>query len=156
MTISFDLDDTLIPGIKRFATERQSLSHKILGLETLRIGTVDLIKSLQKDGHKVYIYTTSFRSKNKIWWTFYLSGIRPDKIINQQVHDKILREKAKNYSKYPPIFNIDVHIDDSKGVEIEGHRHNFKTIIVEETDDTWTNSVLTKIAMLSSVYNQSS
>jgi len=66
VTISFDLDDTLIPGTKRFDTERQSLVHKILGLETLRIGTVELIIALQAKGHKIYIYTTSFRSPIKM------------------------------------------------------------------------------------------
>lgn len=89
MTISFDLDDTLISGTKRFDTERQSLMHKILGLETLRIGTVELIKALQAKGHKIYIYTTSFRSPIKIWCTFFLYGIKLDKIINQKVHEKL-------------------------------------------------------------------
>jgi FMN phosphatase YigB (HAD superfamily) len=147
MTISFDLDDTLIPGTKRFDTDRKSTLHKILGLEPLRMGTPNLIKSLQAKGHKIYIYTTSFRSTRRIWWTFFLYGIKLDGIINQQVHDRALKEKAKNYSKYPPIFNIDIHIDDSKGVEMEGHRHNFKTIIVTETDLAWTDSILTNIEL---------
>ncbi len=151
MIISFDLDDTLIPGTKRFGTNKRSLVHKILGLETLRIGTIELVKSLQADGHKVYIYTTSFRSTTKIWWTFFLPGIRLDKIINQQIHDKTLREKARDYSKYPPIFDIDVHVDDSKGVEMEGKKHNFKTIIVTEHDTSWTDSVLARIALLKAI-----
>jgi len=147
VTISFDLDDTLIPGTKRFDTERQSLLHKIFGLETLRIGTVELIKELQSKEHKIYIYTTSFRSTTRIWWTFFLYGIKLDKIINQTVHERTLREKARTHSKYPPIFNIDIHVDDSKGVETEGHRHNFKTIIVKEDDSAWTDSILTSIAL---------
>jgi FMN phosphatase YigB (HAD superfamily) len=150
VTISFDLDDTLIPGTKRFDTERQNLLHKMFSLESLRIGTVELIKALQAKGHKIYIYTTSFRSPTKIWWTFFLYGVKVDKIINQEIHERTLREKAKDHSKYPPIFNIDIHVDDSKGVEIEGHRHNFKTIIVAEADSAWTESVLTNIGLHSS------
>jgi phosphoserine phosphatase len=125
MTISFDLDDTLIPGTKRFDTRRIGLLHKIFGLETLRIGAVELIKSLQADGHKIYVYTTLFRSINKIWLTFFLHGIKLDKIINQKIHDKILGDRARNYSKYPPIFNIDIYVDDSMGVEKEGKRNNY-------------------------------
>ncbi len=150
MTISFDLDNTLIPGIKKFDTRRKSILHKNFGLETFRIGTVELMKDLQADGHKIYIYTTSFRSTTKIWWTFFLYGVKPDKIINQKIHDRTLREKAKSYSKYLPIFNIDIHVDDSKGVKIEGQRHNFKTIIVTETDSAWINTVMTRIAQLQS------
>lgn len=41
MTISFDLDDTLIPGRKRFKTERQSLFQKLVGYEKIRLGTID-------------------------------------------------------------------------------------------------------------------
>lgn len=145
MIISFDLDDTLIPGIKRFKTEKRGFLQRIFGLEALRIGTIELVKLLQANGHKVYIYTTSLRSKKKIWLTFYIHGIKPDMIINQDVHNKTLREKAKNHSKYPPVFKIDVHVDDSKGVEIEGRRHNFKTIIVAEEDSNWVDSILSEL-----------
>lgn len=89
-----------------------------------------------------------YRPTHKIWWTFFLHGVKIDKVINQKTHDKILKEKAKNHSKYPPIFNIDIHVDDSKDMEIEGEQHNFKTIIVTETDLTWTDHVLTRIALL--------
>ena len=147
MIISFDLDDTLIPGIKTFDTSRKSLIHKILKIESLRVGTVELMKNLQASGHKIYIYTTSFRTTTKIWVTFLLHGIKLDKIINQKIHDITLKDKAKLYSKYPPIFNIDIHVDDSVGVQIEGKRHNFKTIIISENDLKWTESILAKIAL---------
>jgi hypothetical protein len=147
LIISFDLDDTLIPGAKRFATERRNALHKIFGLEALRIGTIDLIKLLQSKGHKIYVYTTSFRSTTKIWWTFFLYGIKLDGIINQRIHEKTLKEKTRNHSKYPPIFSIDIHVDDSKGVAIEGQRHNFKTIIVAEADVAWADYVLANIEL---------
>ena len=149
MTISFDLDDTLIPGIKRFTTRPKTLLHRILGLETLRIGAIELLKKLQADGHKIYVYTTSFRSTTKIWWTFFIHGIRLDKIINQTIHNRMLAERAGNYSKYPPIFDIDVHVDDSEGVVMEGERHNFKTIIVGETNSDWTDLIVAEVAFLS-------
>jgi FMN phosphatase YigB (HAD superfamily) len=141
VTISFDLDDTLIPGTKSFYTERQNLLQKIWGIEKIRLGTIRLMKALQGQGHRVFIYTTSFRSTRKIWWAFFSYGVRIDKVINQKVHDRTLKEKAKDYSKYPPAFNIDFHVDDSKGVKIEGDRYNFKTIIVTETDPGWTDYI---------------
>ena len=149
MIISFDLDDTLIPGIKRFTTRPKTLLHRILGLETLRIGAIELLKKLQADGHKIYVYTTSFRSTTKILWTFFVHGIHLDKIINQTVHNKMLAEQTGNYSKYPPIFNIDLHVDDSQGVALEGERYNFKTIIVAETDSDWDDLILAEISFLS-------
>ncbi|MFT3703924.1 MAG: hypothetical protein QM802_16280 [Agriterribacter sp.] len=119
--------------------------HKIFKLEVIRIGTVELMKGLKMDGHKIYIYTTSLRSTTKIWCTFIIYGIRLDKVINQKIHDKTLREQAKSFSKYPPAFNIDIHVDDSKGVAIEDERHRFKTIVVSENDLKWTETILLKI-----------
>lgn len=142
MTISFDLDDTLIPGTKRFETEKQTIIQKLLGVEEIRLGTIELFKSLRNKGHVIYIYTTSFRSATKIKLTFFSYGIPVDTAINQQRHDKELRENKNRTSKYPPAFNIDVHIDDSPGLKIEGERFNFKTIIVDEKDRNWGRTIL--------------
>lgn len=48
-------------------------------------------------------------------------------------------------SKYPVAFKFDLHIDDSKGVGIEGERFNFKTIIVDPSDQNWTDKVLREV-----------
>jgi len=143
MTISFDLDDTLIPGTKVFETEGQNLLQRITGTERIRKGTVELFKELRKRRHRIYIYTTSFRPAVKAKWTFLTYGIPVDRVINQQCHDKELREKKTQCSKYPPAFGIDVHVDDSPGLAVEGERFNFKTIIVKETDQRWTERILT-------------
>lgn len=141
MIISFDLDDTLIPGIKKFETEKRSVFQRLCGIERIRTGTIELMKACRSQGHQVYIYTTSLRKTRKIRWMFYTYGVRVDKIINQQIHERI---KATS-SKYPPAFNIDIHIDDSRGVEIEGERFNFRTIIVSETNLNWTEDILSEI-----------
>ncbi|WP_207536454.1 hypothetical protein [Desertivirga arenae] len=56
-----------------------------------------------------------------------------------------MREQSKRTSKYPPAFNIDVHIDDSFGLKIEGDRYNFATIIIKEDDDGWQKTVLERL-----------
>jgi hypothetical protein len=145
MIISFDLDDTLIPGNKHFNTESQTFIQKIFGVEKLRAGTIQLIKSLQEQGHTIFIYTTSLRKIRKIRWTFLSYGIKLDKIINQTVHEKSVGQNSRICSKYPPAFGIDVHIDDSKGVELEGNHFSFKTIIITENDTCWTEFILKAI-----------
>ena len=147
MKISSDLDDTIISK-SRFALEKEPLLGKLIGAERIRFGTIALFKQLKAKGYEVGIYTTSFRSKAKIRRMFWLYGISVDYIINQQEHDKVLREKSKNISKYPPAFGIDIHIDDLVGVEIEGKRHNFTTIIVPTDDDKWVDNILEEIDML--------
>jgi hypothetical protein len=142
MTISFDLDDTLIPGTKRFETKKQTIIHRLFGLKTIRLGTVELFRELRQRGHRIYIYTTSFRSTVKIKFMFYAYGIPVDTVINQQRHDRQLRENKTRTSKFPPAFDIDIHIDDSPGLRIEGERFNFKTIIVDEHDKNWGQTIL--------------
>ncbi len=145
MKISFDLDDTLIPGSKIFQTERQTLFQKLLGMEHIRKGTVELFKELKKRNHTVGIYTTSFRSCMGIKLLFLLNGFLLGFIINQRRHLRRLNSKGIQSSKYPPAFNIDLHVDDSKGVEVEGQRYGFKTIIIDEHQTGWVSLVLKRL-----------
>jgi hypothetical protein len=145
MKISFDLDDTIIPGSKTFQTERQTLFQKLLGMELIRKGTVELFKALRKRGHTVGIYTTSHRSYGHVKLLFLLNGFPVDFIINQKRHLLKLNNSGVHCSKYPLAFDIDLHIDDSKGVEIEGQKYGFRTLIIEEQPPEWGNLVLNKV-----------
>ena len=44
-----------------------------------------------------------------------------------------------------PAFGIDIHVDDSPGLKIEGDKFNFRTIIIEEKDLTWTDEILKSV-----------
>lgn len=50
-------------------------------------------------------------------------------------------ERASVISKYLPAV-IDLHIDDSPGVKIEGERYHYATVIVLESDADWINTIL--------------
>jgi len=144
MIISFDLDDTLISKNK-FELEKSNLLQQFFGLENLRKGTIDLFRELKKQKHQIYIYTTSYRSESRIKWTFYSYGVSVDFVINQQKHQKSIRKKDIYCSKFPPMFNIDIHIDDSIGVEMEGQKYGFKTIIISEKDENWNQTILSNL-----------
>lgn len=152
MKISFDLDDTLIPANSDcFKTELRSFIQKLLGVELLRTGTGQLFRKLQSDGHTVGVYTTSFRSKLRVYFQFWTYGIKPHFIINEQQYQKIrkqLRSQKIYSSKYPPSFQIDIHIDDSEGVRIEGEKYKFKTIIIQQSDEKWVDKISTFIESL--------
>ena len=142
MIISFDLDDTLIPGTKSFDTEDQNLLQRLAGIEKIRKGTIGLFKQLRSRGHCIYIYTTSFRPTLKAKLMFMSYGIPVNKVINQQCHDQELKGNKARCSKFPPAFGIDIHVDDSIGVKMEGEKFNFKTIIIEENGVNWTETIL--------------
>ena len=140
MNISFDLDSTLIPNGKEFETENRSGIARLLGVEEMRKGTSELILDLQNNGHKIHIYTTSFRSK-KIRRSLKYYGIKVNRIVNEKENRKILKSPNINSSKFPSAFNFDLHIDDLKGVGIESERFNFNVIIVEPTDKNWIEKI---------------
>lgn len=144
MKISFDLDDTIISN-NRFPLEKETFGAKITGCEKIRSGTVALFKALRDRKNTIYIYTTSFRSTLKIKLMFLSYSIPVDVVINQQMHDRRVIRKGKNISKFPPEFGIDIHIDDSTGVEMEGKKFGFKTIIISPDEGDWSNIILKKI-----------
>ena len=116
-----------------------------MGIEKIRKGARELIIDLQKHNHNIHIYTTSFRNKIKIRITLQYYGIRIGRIITQTENQKKLKIQCISSSKYPPVFNFDLHIDDSKGVGIESERYNFKAIIIDPTDENWIENVKNKM-----------
>ncbi len=148
MNISFDLDSTLIPNGKEFVTEKRGAIAKLLGIEEIRKGTSSLILKLQKNGHKIHIYTTSFRKKMHVRATLKYYGITVNTIVTQTENRRTLKKLNIHSSKYPPAFDFDVHIDDLKGVGIESQRHNFKAIIIKPSTTDWISIISNEIKIL--------
>lgn len=145
MIISFDIDNTLISYIDEFPLKERSLKAKIFGAESIRKGTIRLFMELDRRGHTIWIYTTSFRTKFCLKKTFWAYGLSPSHIINETINLPKLKQHGCKASKNPKIFGIDLHIDDSKGVEIEGEKYGFRTIIIPIEDLDWVNRILTNI-----------
>lgn len=144
MRIAFDLDGTLIECGYTFPTERTNSLIKACGVETLRKGTVDLIRHFQQQGEEVWIYTTSYRNIFYIRLLFWLHGIFVSGVINQAIHIQKTKNKTDwpRSSKYPPAFGIDLLIDDQEGVKIEAERYEFRMIWIKPEQDDWTERVI--------------
>ena len=54
-------------------------------------------------------------------------------------------------SKFPPAFNFHIHIDDLKGVGIEGEKYGFKTIIIKPSDKDWIIKINNKLKELENI-----
>lgn len=146
MRISFDVDDTLVCLRTEAPNEPgwvPNLIHGWLG-EPLRQGTRSLFQKLRRRGFSIWIYTTSVRSPFQIRLWLILHGIRVDGVINEERHRTQLagRRFARVPSKYPPAFGIDLHVDDSEGVKMEGEQHRFRVALVRPSDEHWGKAVL--------------
>ncbi|MFT4660921.1 MAG: hypothetical protein ACI8XB_001192 [Patiriisocius sp.] len=146
MKISFDLDDTLIPAKDEdFETEGKNLIQKLLGIESIRKGTKGVFEELKNSRHEVGVYTTSYRGIGRIRFQFWTYGISTDFIVNEKLNRKRLKEIGKSSSKYPPAFDVNLHIDDSNGVEMEGEKHGFNVIILTKDESDWTNKIIENV-----------
>jgi hypothetical protein len=59
--------------------------------------------------------------------------------VNQVRHDASVAVAA---SKYPPAFGIDLLVDDSEDVRIEGERFGFAVLHIREDDLMWCERIL--------------
>lgn len=137
MRISFDIDDTII-----FYDKSLNGKDRLLNGEFLREGTLSLFKELQKE-HELFLYTASLRTPWLLKLSFWLKGIKLGGVINQDVHESLRKELNLNDfpTKYPSRFGIDLHVDNSKGVLLEGRKFGFRVLLVDEEDKDWTLSV---------------
>ena len=140
MRIAFDLDNTLIRCGHDFplATPQRRIWARLLSNEQLRYGIKELTDYCCQRNWEVWVYTTSYRSAWRIRRLFWLHGIRLDGVVNQQRHD---REVKARCTKYPSSFGIDLLVDDSEGVRIEGERHGFRVLVIRPEDERWTEKV---------------
>lgn len=149
MRISFDVDDTIICYDPSVPTE-QLLPWLLRPwfTEPLRQGTRALMRDLICRGCEIWIYTTSYRNPLYLKLWFRAMGVRLGGVVNQDIHDRIVKKMTFcSYwpSKYPPAFGIDLHIDDSEGVGIEGKQLGFDVIVVSPSDNAWASHVMEEI-----------
>lgn len=146
MRIAFDLDDTLIPCEFAFPLERRPWLARVLGVEPLRAGSVELMRCLRQQGARLWVYTTSMRDPLTVWLQFWAHGVRLSGVVNQDRHVARMkswkgRPTARDTSKYPPAFGIDLLIDNSEGVALEGRRWGFRVLHVRPDDVGWAEAV---------------
>lgn len=142
MRIAFDIDGTLTPlGKGQFRSSSLPFPMRLIFREPLREGAVALMRDLQADGHDLWIYTSSLRSKRYLYLWLLWAGVRLGGVVNATVHASALRGRAIGPSKFPPAFGIDLLVDDCAGVEAEGDRHGFRVVTVDPGDRYWASKV---------------
>ena len=147
MRVAFDLDNTLIRNDFDFplAEAMRPAFRKLLGTELLRLGVQEVFAFCRQRKWEVWIYTTSYRSPFYIRKLLWVYGLRADGIVNQARHTKHVRVRS---TKHPPTFGIDILIDDSRGVLLEGQRFSFPVIQIDPDDASWVENVQAQLLAL--------
>ena len=145
MRISFDLDEVLFVSPKTHTTE-PPLPFPLRNLyrERLRLGTPELINTLQAQGYEVWIYTSSFRSEHYIRNLFRCYGVRLDGVVNGFRHLREVQGNRKEIlpQKLPNRYHISLHIDDEPVIcSCAGH-YGFRAYQLNEQDDDWKEKII--------------
>lgn len=147
MRVSFDLDEVLFVNPETHKTE-PALPFPLRKIykERLRLGTPELINSLQKMGYEVWVYTSSFRSEGYIKMLFWLYGVRFDGIVNGTRHLKEVQRDRKTIlpQKVPSHYRISLHVDDESVICSRGREFGFEAFQLEAQDDEWKEKVIAR------------
>ncbi len=148
MRISFELDDTLVLYDGSPKENVVPWWWRWRYHEPLRLGTQALMQSLLARNCELWIYTTSIREPRYLCNWFRSIGVKLTDVVNQDRHDQSVKKSHfPSYvpSKYPPAFGIDLHVDDSEGVALEGAEHGFRVVVVSPSEVNWGARVLAAV-----------
>lgn len=143
MRISFDLDDTLICGLSVPAEQHVSRWLRWRYPEPLRRGTRALMTELARRQCRIWLYTSSCRCPRYLKAWFARFGVPIEGVVNLERHHQTVGLRGP--SKFPPAFGIDLHVDDSPGVALEGESHRFAVVTVSPDDPDWAEKVLAEV-----------
>ena len=147
MRVSFDLDEVLFVSPNTHKTE-PPLPFPLRNLykERLRLGTPDLIRTLQAQGYEVWIYTSSFRSERYIRRLFRCYGVRLDGIVNGSRHLKEVQRDRKEIlpQKLPNRYHISLHIDDETVICSSAGQYGFRAYQLYAQDDDWKEKIIAR------------
>ena len=151
MRISFDLDEVLFVSPQTHRTEAPlPFPLNRIYRERLRLGTPELIRTLQRSGDQVWVYTSSYRTEKYIRRLFRLYGVKLDGIVNAQRH---LREVQRDHKetlpqKLPNHYRISLHIDDEEVVCVNGRQYGYEVYRLEAQDDDWKEKILARVEQI--------
>ncbi len=151
MRISFDLDEVLFVAPENHKTEPPlHFPFNKIYTERLRLGTPDLVNTLQSLGYEVWVYTSSFRSERYIRSLFRHYGVRFNGIVNGTRHLKEVQSKSKTVlpQKMPNRYRISLHVDDETVICSMGAQYGFHAYQLDAQDDDWKEKIIERAAQV--------
>ena len=151
MRVSFDLDEVLFVSPMTHKTEPElRFPYNKIYKERLRLGTPDVIRSLQELGYEVWVYTSSFRSEKYIVHLFKHYGVKFDGIVNGTRHLREVQRDNKTTlpQKLPNKYRISLHIDDEEIVCKLARQYGYNVYQLDAQDDDWKEKIIAHAAAI--------
>ncbi len=151
MRVSFDLDEVLFVRPETHKTEPPlAFPYNKLYKERLRLGTPDVINTLQELGYEVWVYTSSFRSEKYIRNLFRHYKVHFDGIVNGNRHMKEVQRDKKEMlpQKLPNKYRISLHVDDEAIICTLGKQYGYNVYQLDAEDDEWKEKIIERAAKI--------
>lgn len=151
MRVSFDLDEVLFVLPETHKTEPPlKFPFNKLYKERLRLGTPDVVNTLQEMGYEVWIYTSSFRSESYIKNLFRHYHVKFDGIVNGNRHMREVQRNQKEMlpQKMPSKYHISLHIDDEAIVCNLGRQYGYNVYELNAQDDDWKEKIIARAELI--------
>ncbi len=143
--LAFELDDTLIPSSPdMFDTEPpRNWWRRWFVQEHLRVGSNRLLSTLSGIC-ELWVYTTSMRGSMYVRFLLGAYGGRIRGVVNGDRHMRWLKKQPRHLRcpQYPPAYDIDLIVDDSEGVAVEGRQLGYQVLLIRPDDLDWTSKIL--------------
>ena len=149
--VSFDLDEVLFVDPSNHKTEPElCFPFNRIYKERLRLGTVDLVHTLQSMGMEVWIYTSSFRTERYIKALFGHYNLRFDGIVNGQRHSEEVQKNSSQIlpQKMPNRYRITLHVDDEAVIATSGKAYGFNVYLLDAQDDDWKEKIIRRVEQI--------
>ena len=147
MRVSFDLDEVLFVSPETHKTEPElGFPLNRIYRERLRLGTPEIVRTLQEMGYEVWVYTSSFRSERYIRTLFKFYGVHFDGIVNGNRHLREVQRDNKTIlpQKLPNRYRISLHVDDESVICSMGPQYGFRAYQLDAQDDDWKEKIIAR------------
>ena len=141
--IAFGWNGTLVPEVGEFSCERPQGAAALALKQGVRRGAVELMRSLQRDGWEIWIYTLGALPSHQVRLFFALNGVKLGGVITGHEHQNAVRLglAPRTSIKHAPAFDLDLIIDDKDVTAQAGLRYGFETLKVTNCHKDWTLSI---------------
>ena len=138
--IAFGWNGTLVPEVGEFSCERPQRAAALAFKQGVRRGAVELMRSLQRDGWEIWIYTLGALPSRQVHLFFALNGIKLGGVITGHEHQNAVRLglAPRASIKHAPAFDLDLIVDDKDVTAQAGQRYGFNTLKVTNCHNDWT------------------
>lgn len=130
----------MVPELAEFRYVTVRTPGNLVWRPHLRVGTLELMRDLQREVWEIWIYTLGALPKLRVQLYFALNGIRLGGVLTGKDHLRAYRagQAPAPGVKHAHAFGFRVIVDDKEVTRLAGHRYSFTALLASTHHHDWT------------------